>query len=197
MASGIHFFSCFGTLTFVQFKFLGNYHQIFLSGFKVKIVKDGKHDALRGVTKLHRMLQNANSADIDATTGAMNIYFDAEAIVDSVMQECMALWQQKVDCGKCGRVPTVEILRAEEEADTSIRSFCRESVRRSPNVAMLVLSNDASLILGLEGKIYLVYSNGPCGNMPCLAVFVNHSKHGFLLNVSSNHNHFYCVIWFR
>ena len=132
-------------------------NQIFSSGFKVKIIKDGKHDALRGITKLQRMLHNANSADLDSATGAMNMYFDADAIIDLVMQECMAVWQHKVDCGECDRVPTVEILRAEEEADAAIRSFCRESVRKAPNVAMLILSNDASLILGLEGKIYLVY----------------------------------------
>lgn len=140
-------------------------NQIFSSGFKVKIIKDGKHDALRGVTKLQRMLQNANSADIDSATGAMYMYFDAEAIIDSVRQECMAVWQQKVDYGECERVPTVDIVRAEEEADAAIRSFCRESVQKDPNVAVLILSNDASLILGLEGKIYLVQYKLVCNPM--------------------------------
>jgi len=130
--------------------------QILASGFQVKVIKDGRHDALRAVKKLTRMLSNANKLDIDSSTGAMRSYLHAQNIFYSVLSECQTEWQQMIDQGLLDRTPTVDIVTADEEADDAIREFCNERILHAPQQPLIVLSNDASLILGLNGRVYIV-----------------------------------------
>mmetsp|Transcript_14382 Transcript_14382/g.19699 ORF Transcript_14382/g.19699 Transcript_14382/m.19699 type:complete len:910 (-) Transcript_14382:129-2858(-) len=129
---------------------------ILSSGFQVKVVKDGQHDALRAVKKLTRMLSTANKLDIDSSTGAMGRYLHAQNIFYHTLSECQAEWQQMIVQGSLERMPTVDIVTAVEEADDFIRDFCNERILNAPQQSLIILSNDASLILGLSGRVHIV-----------------------------------------
>jgi hypothetical protein len=117
---------------------------IYFSKFKIMVVKDGPHNGERGVIKLHRMMQKSRYLDPhreeDVTDNSL--FYECSEIRRRVRDEAIA---------ELGPGLVVQEVTAAQEADDEIRRFCREQ-----KSDVLILSNDTSLILGLDDNKYIV-----------------------------------------
>ena len=117
---------------------------IFRSGYRIKVVRDGSHSAMRGCIKLERMSKRNNLYNNN-----LKLYFAGEGIFHAVREQVRTeLWSER-------KTLVVDIVRTPQEADAFIRQFCL-STRDSE---VVILSNDSSLVLDQEDNVYIA---SPC-----------------------------------
>ena len=114
-----------------------------IQGYEVRIVKDGDHSAKRGVTKLMRMYSDMDAALFESKN-VKEIFADMKCDKTSGTVARSRRTQVLID-------NNVTVARAREEADEDIRIMCRELVAENRRVC--VLSNDASLVIGVPSAV--------------------------------------------
>lgn len=120
------------------------------SGYKIRIIRDGPHNATRALVKLNRMKQRLSNsiANASASKKILNS-FTAESSATNVS---LAVKDITIDTHRRNGVD-VETIHAEQEADVLIRQLCIDLVANGEEV--VVFSNDASLIVGVPDTVKL------------------------------------------